>query len=260
MTAGVGFKDHFSGHAAAYARFRPGYPDSLFDWLAETVTTRTLAGDGGTGNGQVGRGLATRFQRVLATDASARQLDQASGPDNVTFREEPAEACSLPSGSVDLVTVGQALHWFDQERFHAEVRRVLHPGGLLAAWTYQLNRIDPEVDAVVWAFYDEVVGPYWPPERVHVERGYTDLPFPLDEIETPKLELVTEMDLADFLAYVGTWSAVRRYVADRGADPLPALGTALEEPWGCEGRSRRVCWPLSIRAGRSPGLRAPGQA
>ncbi len=246
------FKDHFSGHAAAYARHRPGYAESLFDWLAENASGRELAWDAGTGNGQAARGLAARFTTVHATDASDRQLAAADGPGNVRFAREPAEHCSLEAGSVDLVTVGQALHWFEVGGFYAEVNRVLRPGGLLAAWTYQLNQVDDDVDRVVGEFFGAVVGPYWPPERVHVERGYLDLPFPFADIDTPDFSITRRMNLEAYLGYIGTWSAVRRFIDDRGTDPLATLRRRLEPAWGDPSSERRVHWPLALRAGRKP--------
>lgn len=246
------FKDHFSGHADDYARYRPGYPPGLFRWLADQAPATRLGWDVGTGNGQVARALADHMAFVHATDASPQQLAQASGPDTVTFCCEPAEACSLASDSVDLVTVGQALHWFDLRRFYPEVQRVLKPGGLFAAWTYQLNEISPEVDAIVGAFYDDVVGPYWPPERVHVERGYRDLPFPFEEFDPPDFRLETSWSLADYLGYIGTWSALRRYRARVGEDPLPALRDRLLTVWDEAAGARTVRWPLALRVGRQP--------
>jgi SAM-dependent methyltransferase len=251
MGDSASFKDHFSGHADDYARYRPGYPPSLFDWLAHQAPGRSLAWDVGTGNGQVARCLAAHVASVHATDASAQQLSQAEHLPNVRFAIEPAERSSLADGTVDLVTVGQALHWFDLARFFAEVRRVLRPGGLFAAWTYQVNEVSAEVDQVVGRFYHDVVGPYWPPERVHVERGYNDLPFPFEEIETPGFHLETAWTLGDYLGYIGTWSAVRRYRTQLGEDPLPTLRLALAEVWGGAESARVVHWPLALRAGRT---------
>ncbi|MEE4174166.1 MAG: class I SAM-dependent methyltransferase [Xanthomonadales bacterium] len=244
------FKDHFSGHAEDYARYRPGYPPCLFDWLAGQAPAGNLAWDVGTGNGQVARVLARHLARVHATDASPQQLARAEGPANVRFVVEPAERCSLAIGEVDLVTVGQALHWFDLERFYPEVQRVLKPGGLFAAWTYQLNEITPDVDGIVDAFYENVVGPYWPPERVHVEQGYEDLPFPFTELDAPAFSLETRWTLEEYLGYIGTWSALRRYRAQVGEDPLPDLRKRLESVWGEAEAVQAVRWPLALRVGR----------
>lgn len=249
----VGFKDHFSGHAGSYARFRPGYPSDLYAWLAEATPARDLAWDVGTGNGQAARGLAEHFVRVVATDASAEQLRHALAPKNVTFRQALAERSGLDDATVDLVAVGQALHWFDLDSFYAEVHRVLRPRGLLAAWTYQLNVVTPAVDAEIRHFYEEVVGPWWPPERVHVERAYRDLAFPFVEREVPTFSLETQWTLDDYLDYIATWSAVRRYRLDRGDDPIPALRSRLTPSWGRPRQVRRVTWPLALRAGYRPG-------
>jgi ubiquinone/menaquinone biosynthesis C-methylase UbiE len=81
---------------------------------------------------------------MIATDASAEQIASATRCDNVEYRVAPAEQTGLPDASIDLVTVAQALHWFDRERFFAEVKRVLRPGGVLALWVYATSRIGNE--------------------------------------------------------------------------------------------------------------------
>lgn len=243
------FKDHFSGHAQAYASHRPDYPPALFAWLAESAPGRRLAWDVGTGNGQSARGLAKHFEAVHATDASARQIANATGPENVHFAVEPAESCTLPGGAADLACVAQALHWFDQGRFHEEVQRVLRPGGLFAAWTYQLSTVTPAVDGVVRELYDDLAGPYWPPERRHVEAGYADLPFPYRPLDAPPIVMRTHSTLQQYLQYLRTWSAVQRYHADRGEDPVTLLTPSLTRAWGEPDRTRPVDWPLVIRAG-----------
>ena len=136
------FKDHFSGHAAAYHAARPCYPDALFDWLADAAPARGLAWDAGCGNGQASVALAARFARVHASDPSAAQIANAEARPDIAYRIEPAEHCSLPHAGADLVTVAQALHWFDPARFYAEVRRVLKPRGVFAAWCYADCRVE----------------------------------------------------------------------------------------------------------------------
>lgn len=243
------FKDHFSGHAGDYARHRPRYPAALFDWLAEQVPGHELAWDAGTGNGQAALALAAHFRRVHATDASALQLAHAAAHPRVRYAVEAAERCSLADASADLVTVGQALHWFELEAFYAEVRRVLRPGGLIAAWTYLLTRVDEQVDGVVAHLYRDVVGACWPPERAHVEAAYRDLAFPFREIDGPRLELRVDWRLPEFVAYLRTWSAVARYRERYGEDPLAQVAGALASAWGAPGERRQVVWPLALRAG-----------
>lgn len=246
----MGFKDHFSPLAAAYAAFRPDYPAALFDWLAGLCQHRDLAWDCGTGNGQAVPGLAAHFHRVIATDASATQIAEARGPANASFRVAPAERSGLEDNSVDLLLVAQAVHWFDLDAFYAEARRVLRPGGVIALLTYSSHRISPEVDQPALHFYQQVVGPYWPPERKWVEQGYRDLPFPFAEIGTPAFTLEADWDLPRFLGYQATWSATRRYTEATGDSPMPALEAALAPVWGPPERVRRVRWPLALRVGR----------
>ncbi|HEY6066574.1 MAG TPA: class I SAM-dependent methyltransferase, partial [Thermoanaerobaculia bacterium] len=177
------FPDHFSGVAGAYAEHRPRYPDRLFEWVAGLAPRRELAWDCATGNGQAALGLADHFERVIATDASPAQIAAAVPHPRVEYRVAPAESSGLAAESADVVTVGQALHWFDRPAFYAEVRRVLRPGGVLAAWTYGHCLLgDPSADAAMRRFYSETVGPCWPPERALVDEGYRSIELPFEEI------------------------------------------------------------------------------
>jgi SAM-dependent methyltransferase len=248
---GADFKDHFSAHAEAYARSRPGYPPALFAHLASLAPSPQLAWDCATGSGQVAIGLAQHFDRVVATDASAAQIEHAFRGERITYRVEPAEATSLETASVDLVTVGQALHWFDLDRFYAEVRRVLRPGGVLAAWCYGRCEIAPDVDAVVDRFYADIVGPFWPPERVFVESGYRTLPFPFERMPLPDFSMHADWTEEELMAYLGTWSAAKRFEAERGHDPRIEIEEVLAAAWGSPHGRRRIQWPLSFLVGRS---------
>jgi SAM-dependent methyltransferase len=239
--------NHFSGHAADYARFRPSYPEALFDWIAAQTGARDLAWDCGCGNGQASKPLAQRFARVVATDLSPQQIAEAEPHPRIEYRAAPAEASGLDDTSADVVTIAQALHWFDFDRFYAEVRHVLKPGGIIVAWTYQLLRADSAVHAFLADFYSRVLGPYWPPERKWVDAGYRGMPFPFAEIETPRFEIRLSWTLADLLAYLGTWSATQRYRKSEGADPIPALGRRFAPVWGDGGRE--IVWPIAMRAG-----------
>ncbi|HEX9944594.1 MAG TPA: class I SAM-dependent methyltransferase, partial [Thermoanaerobaculia bacterium] len=174
----MSFKDHFSGHAESYASFRPRYSPQVFDFVATLPRRRAVAWDCGTGNGQAALDLAERFERVIATDASRQQLAQAIPHPRVEYRQAPAESSGLESGSIDLVAVAAAVHWFDFDRFYAEVERVLAPGGALAVWTYDLVRIAPGMDDLVRRLAHEIVAPWWPPERRWVDEEYRTLPFP----------------------------------------------------------------------------------
>jgi SAM-dependent methyltransferase len=242
--------DHFSAHAADYAKARPTYPPELFVWLAEHCPTRDLAWDCATGNGQAAQALAGHFRRVHATDLSAGQIAQATPDPRIDYRVAPADASGLADRSCDLVAVAQALHWFCNEGFYTEVRRVLKPGGLCAAWTYTLLRGEPELDAIVQDFYINTVGAYWPPERRWVDLGYRGMPFAFDDIATPAFEIRLEWTLADLLAYLRTWSATQRCIKETGSDPCTALGQRLKEVWPNPEEKKRIIWPLALRCGR----------
>ncbi len=246
----MSFADHFSGHADRYRQHRPTYPAELFEFLAAAAPTRQLAWDVGTGSGQAALDLARWFAAVIATDASSEQIAHAPRHPKVRFITAPAERSSLAAGSVDLVTVAQALHWFDRERFYAEVRRVARPGAILAVWCYELQQVSAEVDAVVEHFYRQVVGPYWPPERLLIEAGYQTIAFPFEGLPAPPFQMSASWSLSDVLGYLGTWSAVKRYREALGSDPLPALGQALRAVWGAAESRRPVRWPLRLRVGR----------
>lgn len=242
--------DYFSAHAAAYAKARPSYPTALFTWLAQQCPAQDLAWDCGTGNGQAARALAEHFRHVHATDLSAEQVAQAKPHPRVDYGVAPAEASGLTDGSCDLVAVAQALHWFCNERYYAEVKRVLKPGGLFAAWTYTLLRGEPELDAMVQDFYTNVVGPWWPPERHWVDLGYRDMPFPCADMATPGFEIRLDWTLPDLLAYLRTWSATQRYIGKTGSDPCLALGERLREVWPDPETRKRIIWPIALRCGR----------
>ena len=248
------FHDHFSSVAGRYADFRPHYPAELFDYLATLVPRDALVWDCAAGNGQATRGLAERFARVVATDASAEQIASAPALPHAEFRVALAETSGLSDASCGLGTVAQALHWFDLPRFYAEVNRVLRPGGVLAVWAYGINRVEGEtVDAIVQDFYGNLLGPYWPPSRQLVESGYRTLPFPFAEITPPVFRMEVHWTLERLLGYFSTWSATTRYVKATGENPLPALAEKLAPAWGDVNTPRRVAWPLTLRIGKTGG-------
>lgn len=243
------FKDHFSGHAALYSQYRPDYPADLYAFLARQTPAHHTAWDCATGSGQAAMALTGHFEQVIATDASASQLENASQNGKVDYRVSPAEASGLDEGSVDLITVAQALHWFDLQAFYAEVERVLKPGGVLAIWSYNLLRCSPEIDALLYHYYSEIVGPYWPPERIHIENGYRNLPFPYAEESSPDFAMIAEWSLEQLLGYLGTWSATQRYTKEIGADPIALIRNEITRLWG-DTPHRTITWPLNLRWGR----------
>jgi len=246
-----GFGDHFSAQADDYAAFRPTYPPALAATLAALAPARRTALDLGTGNGQAARLFAAHFERVIAIDGSTEQLARAAPHPRVEYRVGRAEASGLAERSVELVCAAAAAHWFEPAGFHREVERVLVPGGLLAVWTYDLVHVAPDVDEVLRWFYGTRVHRHWPPGRRFVETMYRELPFPYADLALPAFAIEQDFELAQFLGYVGTWSAVARCRAAEGVDPLPELAQRLRPHWP-DGASRRARFPLALRAGRKP--------
>ncbi len=243
--------DHFSTQSTQYAAYRPVYPPCWFDWLAEQVHQRHTAWDCACGSGQATQDLARKFRHVIATDLSAAQLSHAPSLPNVEWRTAHAEESGLESESVDLLTVAQALHWFDLPRFWQEARRVLRPGGVIAVWSYGVFQLDhPEIANVCYDFYQNIVGPFWPPERRIIEAGYGSLEFPFLEIPAPIIEMQATWTLDALLGYLRSWSATTRYISTVQEDPLIPLKERLLAVWP-PAPALNVRWPLSIRVGRS---------
>jgi SAM-dependent methyltransferase len=246
----VSFADHFSSISAGYAAFRPRYPAELFDFLAKVAPACDAVWDAGTGSGQAAVGLARHFTHVIATDASASQIEHATPDPRIEYRVCAAESCDLDDGSVDLVTVAQALHWFDRPRFWTEARRVLRPSGVIAVWTYLMVEIAPKIDKIVRHFYSDVVGPFWPPERRITEERYQTIEFPFVEFAAPNFVIEQPVTLDDVAGYVRTWSATRAFIKRHGEDPVERLVTDLGPAWGDPRQSRLGRWPVAMRVGR----------
>ena len=241
--------DNFSTHGADYASFRPDSPQGIYDFLYAHVSRFDTAWNCGTGNGQIAAKLSEKFTRVYGTDISKDQLANAIQKDNITYCCERAEATSIPGGSVDLITVGQAIHWFDFDSFYKEARRVARPGALLAAWTYNLLRMTPAINAVLDHLYLNITHAYWDKERDYVDAAYATIPFPFDELKTPELSIIKQYTLPQLIGYLGTWSGVRHYKEKEHKDPVSMVKKELAEAWGPE-ETHEVYWPVYVRAAR----------
>lgn len=243
-------KDLFSAYADQYAQFRPVYPPVLYDFLLERVKDRQCAWDVGTGNGQVATVLAKHFDRVIASDISQQQLDQAPRLENISYRCEPAEKTSIPDRSLSLITGAQAPHWFNFNQFYAEVNRVAAPGALIALWCYSLLEIHPELDAIIRKIYFEVLGHrYWDPARKLIDEGYQTIPFPFKELPAPDIYIKVSWSLPQLMGYLTTWSAVQHYISKNNKNPLEEFFPLIEAAWG-ETAIQTVCFPLHFRIGR----------
>ncbi len=240
--------DNFSNGSDAYSRYRPQSPQAVFDFLYAQVAGLNAAWDCGTGNGQVAAKLAERFAKVYGTDISKEQLDNATKKENIAYLVERAEQTSLPESAIDLVTIAQAIHWFDFDMFYKEIRRVARPGALVAAWTYTVLQFNSPVDDVIEKLYTGITGPYWDKERAWVDAGYSTIPFPFREIPTPEFRIEQQMSLPQLEGYLRTWSGVKHYTAKDNKDPLTLVAGELRSAWGNE-ELKDVIWPVHMRAG-----------
>ncbi|MBN8577110.1 MAG: class I SAM-dependent methyltransferase [Cytophagales bacterium] len=239
-------KDRFSLHAQEYQQFRPGYPPALYQFIFQHVKNFTCAWDAGTGNGQAAHVLATRFNKVIATDISAAQLQQAHQANNI-FYSIGAEEINQPDSSIDLITVAQAFHWFEMAKFFNCVTRVAKPDGVLAVWGYGLLRINSIIDPYIDTFYQHRIGAYWDAERAWIDDHYRTIPFPFKKIEAPAFALSVNWSLAQLEGYFNTWSAVKKFITVNAHNPVDALIRQLQPHWQTD---LEVTFPLFLRMGR----------
>ena len=243
-------KDLFSKQSDEYAKYRPTYPKELYDWIISLLPGRQRAWDCATGNGQVAVVLSEYVEEIEATDISQAQLNKAVQKPNISYQVSQAESTPFPNDSFELITVAQALHWFEFDSFFQEVKRVLKPNGIVAIWGYGLLRIHPEIDPLLDYYYTQIIGPYWAPERKHVDRHYVDIDFPFEEIHPPyPLFIERKWTLKQFEGYLTTWSALQSYLAEHGNSPIPAFIDQIHQT-GCWAKELTVRFPIFTRVAR----------
>ncbi|WP_130470438.1 class I SAM-dependent methyltransferase [Candidatus Magnetaquicoccus inordinatus] len=233
-----------------YARFRPSYPAEIAASLAALAPDNQMAVDVGCGNGQLTRLLAPYFQQVIGLDPSVEQINNALPEKGVLYQCAPAEQLPLAEQSVSLLTAAQAAHWFDLPLFWKEVHRVARPGAIVALLSYGILTLEPALHPRFQHFYDTELGPYWPPERALVESGYATIAFPFAELTPPALSIRVEWQLAEFLGYIFTWSAVRR-AREAGKEEIPVrFAKEMTQAWGDGNTRHTLVWPINMRLGR----------
>lgn len=244
------FKDHFSAQAVDYSQYRPDYPQELYDFILAEVKERKTAWDCGTGNGQAAVILSQYFEKVYATDPSAEQIKNALPKSNIEYRVASAENSTLPDKSIDLITVAQALHWFDFDKFYAEVKRVAKPNAVIAVWSYELCKVDEKIDKVFMHFYRDILENYWAPERKHVENAYRDIPFPFTQAKEQVFYMKKQWNLREFIGYLSTWSAVQKYIKTNGNNPLELVICDFMKAWKDIDAVKEVSFPVTVKTGR----------
>lgn len=242
---------HFAQNPAEYLQYRPDYPVALFEYLAGMCEHRQLAWDCGTGNGQAAIALAALFKNVVASDINQEPLNIALQKDNLSYHCWPAEETELEDASVDLITVAQALHWFDLDSFYAEARRVAKPHSHIAAWCYALGSVSPEIDKVIQKLYHDILGDaYWPKERRYIDAEYKTIAFPFKKMKTPAFEAQKIFQLPALIGYLRTWSAVKEYQLQNEQDPVDLILPELQTAWGNSDIAMTMRWPIHLLVGK----------
>lgn len=242
-------KDNFSKQALQYSRFRPGYPQQLYDFLLQLLPVKKAAWDAGTGNGQVAAKLSDYFEKVFATDISANQLANSVKKKNIFYSVENAQQSSFANNQFDLITVAQAIHWFDFEKFYKESERTLKSNGVIAIFGYNLMRISTEIDLIIDDFYKNIIGLYWDRERKYVDENYSTISFPFKEIKCPVLNNDCEWNVEQVIGYINTWSAVQYFISTNNRNPVDEIAEPLKKLWRND-LKRKVSFPIFMRAGK----------
>lgn len=243
-------RNWFDQGGLAYARFRPEYPPQLAAFLASITTDRRMAVDVGCGNGQLTQLIAPYFNSVAGLDPSADQIANATPHQRITYQCAPAEHLPLADGCANLITAAQAAHWFNLPDFYREARRIAASGCVLALISYGVLSLEPALNERFQKFYQDEVGPYWPPERKLVDAGYATIDFPFEELAAPPMEIRVHWHLIDFLGYLNTWSAVRRAKEAGRKEVLLDFASDISSAWGDENRRRSIAWPINMRIGK----------
>jgi SAM-dependent methyltransferase len=239
-------KDNFSNQAEVYAKYRPQYPPELFQYILSFVKEKKLAWDCGTGNGQTAKELSKYFENVYATDISSKQIEHAAKEKNICYAIEPAEQTNIEDSTIDLITVSQALHWFDFDKFYDEVKRVSKQNGVIAVWTYSLLKIDPVTDALINNYHFNTLHDYWDKERKYVDDAYTTIPFPFEQISSPEFSIELNWNVDDLEGYLNTWSALQKFIKENNYNPVPDLMKEIKRNWPAS-ETRKTIFPIYLK-------------
>jgi ubiquinone/menaquinone biosynthesis C-methylase UbiE len=241
-------KDNFSTQSALYAQYRPSYPPILFEYLVSIVSNKNTAWDCGTGNGQSAAALSKYFKKIIAADISSKQIDNAEKAPNIFYSVQPSEHTNIESNSVDLVTVAQAIHWFNFEKFYTEVKRVATQHAFIAVWAYSLLKIDETIDQLIRDHHFNFLGSYWDTERKYVDDEYKSIPFPFEKINTPQFFIEKYWSLEELEGYLNTWSALQKFIGIKNYNPVPSLINSIKSHWVAE-EKRKIIFPIHLLLG-----------
>jgi ubiquinone/menaquinone biosynthesis C-methylase UbiE len=241
-------KDNFSKQAFQYSKFRPQYPDEMIDYLVSFVKNKGVALDIATGNGQVAHKLSRFFKTVYAIDISQNQLNNAIPTENIIYKVASAENTFFKKQEFDLITVAQAVHWFDFDLFYKEIDRILKPDGIFAVLGYGLFSTNADSDKILRDYYHNIIGPYWDSERKYLDENYKTIPFPFEEISTESFENHLTWTFEELMGYLKTWSATQHYISKNNQNPLDLIYDDLKVSW--QKSDKKVTFPLLLRIGK----------
>jgi SAM-dependent methyltransferase len=214
-------KEKFSIQSDNYLKYRPLYPIELGEYIHSLCSNNRIAWDCGTGNGQLAVTLSYFFEKVFATDISKKQIENSQSRPNIIYKVESSENTSFDNDYFDLITVAQAVHWFDFDKFYQEVYRTIKHCGIFIIVGYSLVKVVPEIDNIIRELFFNVLGKYWDPERSYVDNAYRTIPFPFEEIYLKKqFSIKSQWKLRDLEGYLNSWSAVQNFIESNNFNPI----------------------------------------
>lgn len=221
----------FALESEQYALYRPTYPKELIELIVSLSPNLFSAWDVACGNGQLTFELSNYFEKVIGTDISQEQIDNAQKNDNIIYKVESSSLSSLGNSSIDLITVAQAIHWFEFDTFYSEVKRVSKPNAIIAIIGYELLSISKEIDECVFDFYSNKLNDYWDDRRRYIDEQYSTIPFPFEEVKIPQYNCKLHWNRDQLMGYLSTWSAVKKYKQKNGINPMGELKEQIYRLW-----------------------------
>jgi ubiquinone/menaquinone biosynthesis C-methylase UbiE len=212
-------REAFSKQAYYYAAYRPVYPEEMYRFIFGHLNRKQFAWDCGTGSGQVAGYLADHFDTVHASDINAEQLKHAVQRKNIEYANVPAEKTGYPDRMFDLITVAQAIHWFDFDAFYREVRRTAKRDALLAVIGYGMLECGSEIDSVIRQLYEDAFGSYYSGCRKYIDEEYRTIPFPFDEIPSPRFSITVHWTTDQLEGFFNSWSAIQKFKEEHDTNP-----------------------------------------
>jgi len=210
--------------------------------LADLCPEKNLAWDSACGNGQAAIGLAEEFNKVYATDISNEQIANSKYHSKIDYVVSSSEKTLLENESCDLVSVAQALHWFDYDLFWPEVNRVLKPQGIFTTFGYTWPSINNKIDELVSTSFLKVIEPYWAPQNALLLNHYRG--------DSPNFIMQENWNLNDFFNFLHTFSATRRCMDAIGIRFFDDAYENVVKIWGDREEKKTVSFEFVFYAGR----------